>query len=76
MKGKAEKAYDQAYFDRWYRDPKARVATRAAVKRKTAMVVGIAEALLQRPVKTVLDVGCGEGTWRAPLLSWVCVVSA
>ncbi len=69
MKGKAEKAYDQAYFDRWYRDPKARVATRAAVKRKTAMVVGIAEALLQRPVKTVLDVGCGEGTWRAPLLA-------
>ncbi|MBI3567606.1 MAG: class I SAM-dependent methyltransferase [Gemmatimonadetes bacterium] len=61
------KTYDRAYFDRWYRDPKARVATRAAVERKVALVLGVAEALLQRPVRSVLDVGCGEATWRAPL---------
>jgi SAM-dependent methyltransferase len=63
------KTYDRAYFDRWYRDPKARVATRAAVERKVALVLGVAEALLQRPVRSVLDVGCGEGAWRAPLLA-------
>lgn len=61
------KQYDRAYFDRWYRDPRHRVATRADVARKAALVVGIGEALLQRPVRSVLDVGCGEGTWRAAL---------
>ncbi len=63
------KPYDRAYFDRWYRDPRVRVATRAAVERKVALVLGVAEALLLRPVRSVLDVGCGEGAWRAPLLA-------
>jgi SAM-dependent methyltransferase len=63
------KRYDRAYFDRWYRDPGARVATRAAVERKVGLVLGVAEALLQRPVRSVLDVGCGEAAWRAPLLA-------
>ena len=44
-----------------------RVATAAAVARKVHLVVSIAEALLLRRVRSVLDVGCGEGTWRAPL---------
>jgi SAM-dependent methyltransferase len=61
------KAYDRAYFDRWYRDPRLRVATGAAVERKVRLVLGIAEALLQRPVRSVLDVGCGEASWRRPL---------
>ena len=61
------KAYDRAYFDRWYRDPEHRVATRADVARKAAMVVGIAESLLQRRVRSVLDVGCGEAPWRSAL---------
>jgi SAM-dependent methyltransferase len=61
------KNYDQAYFDRWYRDPRVRVATAAAVARKVHLVVSIAEALLQRRVRSVLDIGCGEATWRAPL---------
>jgi SAM-dependent methyltransferase len=63
------KAYDRAYFDRWYRDPRQRVATRAAVGRKVRLVLGIAESLLQRTVRSVLDVGCGEATWRRPLLA-------
>ena len=63
------KTYDRAYFDRWYRDPRVRVATRAAVGRKVRLVLGIAESLLQRPVRSVLDIGCGEGTWRRPLLA-------
>lgn len=62
------KHYDRAYFDRWYRDPRVRVSTRAAVGRKVGLVLGVAELLLQRPVRSVLDVGCGEGAWRAPLL--------
>jgi SAM-dependent methyltransferase len=43
------------------------VATAAAVGRKVHLVVSVAEALLQRRIRSVLDVGCGEGTWRAPL---------
>lgn len=61
------KSYDRDYYERWYHDPTRRVITPAAVARKVRLVVGIAEALLERPVRTVLDVGCGEGAWRAHL---------
>jgi SAM-dependent methyltransferase len=61
------KEYDREYFDRWYRDPKVRVATGESVERKVHLVISVAEALLLRRVRSVLDVGCGEGTWRAPL---------
>lgn len=61
------KKYDRDYFDRWYRDPRVRVATAAVVARKVHLVVSIAEALLQRRIRSVLDVGCGEAAWRAPL---------
>lgn len=61
------KAYDRSYFDRWYRNPARRVASRAALRRKVAMAVAVTEHFLGRAVRTVLDVGCGEGAWRAPL---------
>jgi len=61
------KTYDRDYFDRWYRDPRVRVATADSVARKVHLVVAIAESLLLRRVRSVLDIGCGEGTWRAPL---------
>ena len=63
------KTYDQAYFDKWYRDPKHAVRSAAVLKRKVAMVVAQAEYYLGRPIRNVLDVGCGEGVWRAPLLA-------
>jgi SAM-dependent methyltransferase len=63
----ATKAYDRAYFDRWYRDPRQRVASNGDIQRKSHLVVSIAETLLQRPVRSALDIGCGEGNWRAAL---------
>lgn len=63
----APKQYDESYFDRWYRDPRSRMWTTSAVARKVRLAVGFAEYLLERPVRSVLDVGCGEGTWRAIL---------
>jgi len=63
----APKAYDEAYYRRWYHDPRRRVITPAAVARKVDLVVSIAEALLERPIRSVLDVGCGEAAWRAHL---------
>lgn len=61
------KQYDAAYFEQWYHDPERRVITPAAVARKVRLVLGVAEALLERPVRSVLDVGCGEGAWREHL---------
>jgi len=61
------KTYDRDYFDKWYRDPKHAVGSPAELKRKVAMVVAHAEYYLGRTLLNVLDVGCGEGTWRAPL---------
>jgi len=61
------KHYDRGYFDKWYRDPRHRVGGGATLRRKVAMVVGVAEYLLQRPLRSVLDVGCGEGRWRQVL---------
>jgi SAM-dependent methyltransferase len=61
------KIYDRTYFDKWYRDPKHAVSSPAELRRKVAMVVAQAEYYLGRPIRNVLDVGCGEATWRAPL---------
>lgn len=61
-----DKIYDQAYFQRWYRDPGS--TGRAYLARKVTLAVATAEYYLGRPVRTVLDIGCGEGTWRTQLL--------
>ena len=60
------KHYDRAYFDRWYRREGIGDAKRLA--RKVALAVAMAEYHLERPIRSVLDIGCGEGAWRAPLL--------
>lgn len=61
--------YDRKYFDRWYRDPKTRVKSGASIQRKAALALSIAEYYLERPVKSVLDAGCGEGNWLPSLRS-------
>jgi SAM-dependent methyltransferase len=62
-----EKVYDRHYFDKWYRHPRHAVGSRHELRRKVALTVAVAEYYLGRPVRNVLDVGCGEGIWRAPL---------
>lgn len=61
------KTYDREYFEQWYHDPSRRVITPAAVARKVRLALGIAEMLLERPLRRVLDIGCGEGAWREHL---------
>lgn len=56
------KRYDQAYFDKWYR--RQRVSAPVEVRRKVALAVVQAEYFLNRALRDVLDVGCGEGAWR------------
>lgn len=61
--------YDQAYFQKWYRSATHRVRTPAQVERLVRFVLGAAEYVLDRPVKSVLDVGAGEGHWQPILRS-------
>ena len=61
-----DKTYDRAYFDRWYR--RGGIGGPQRLMRKVALAVATAEYHLERPLKSVLDIGCGEGAWRVPLL--------
>ena len=60
------KRYDRSYFDRWYRGPGG-VKSRAELGRKVHLAVSAAERALDRPLRSVLDVGCGEGHWQRVL---------
>lgn len=62
------KSYDEHYFNHWYRTPGQRPGLRSLLERKVALAIAVAEYHLGHPVRSVLDVGCGEGAWRAPLL--------
>lgn len=57
------KQYDREYFDRWYRNQSTRVNSHHEVRLKVALAVASAEYFLRRPIRSVLDVGCGEGAW-------------
>ncbi len=62
-------AYDKAYFDKWYRSRQHRVRTPAQIRRIVNFTVSAAEYVLDRPIRTVLDVGAGEGHWQPILAS-------
>ncbi len=62
-------AYDKAYFDKWYRSRQHRVRSPAQIRRIVNFTVSAAEYLLDRPLRSVLDVGAGEGHWQPILRS-------
>jgi SAM-dependent methyltransferase len=57
--------FDRSYFDKWYR--REGFGSASELARRVAYAVGAAEYLLGRPVRRVLDVGCGEGSWQPVL---------
>ena len=59
--------FGQSYYDRWYRHLRHRVSTPAERARIARTIIATAEQLLERRVRNALDVGCGEGLWRAAL---------
>ena len=61
------KRYDEAYFQRWYRDPRTRVTSDRTLERKVHVALSAAEYMLGRQVRTVLDIGCGEARWYVAL---------
>jgi SAM-dependent methyltransferase len=64
---KTEKTYDRAYFQRWYHNRRTRVNTSGEVRRKVSLAAAVAEYFLRRPIRNVLDIGCGEGAWLGHL---------
>jgi SAM-dependent methyltransferase len=60
------KVYDRSYYDKWYRGP-GRVTSFHELRRKVTTVVANTEYFLRRPIKNVLDVGCGEAPWYVHL---------
>jgi SAM-dependent methyltransferase len=63
-----DKRYDREYFDRFYRRPRTRVHSPDAVTRKVRLAVSAAEFMLGREIRSVLDIGAGEGAWQPILL--------
>ncbi len=59
--------FDRRFFDKWYRGRDPRFRAGAALERHAMVAISAAEYLLERPVRRMLDVGCGEGEWRAVL---------
>lgn len=61
------KEYNSAYYHRWYRDPKTRIANRESTARKAHFALSAAEFMLGRKIESVVDIGCGEGLWYSAL---------
>jgi len=57
------KNFDEAYYQRFYVDPKTRAMGPQAFTRLGDYVCS-ALRYLEQPVKRVLDLGCGLGQWR------------
>ncbi len=58
--------FDRAYYNRYYEDPKTRVASSADCER-LARLLGAYLGYLDQPVRNVLDLGCGLGQMRPAL---------
>lgn len=56
-------SFDEAYYQKFYRDRRTRVADRKTCALLANFVFSYLE-YLRLPVERVLDVGCGTGLWR------------
>ena len=59
-------AFDQAYYQRFYYNPRTAVTSRAEMRARGRMIAACVE-YVGLPVKSILDAGCGVGMLRAPL---------
>ncbi len=62
-----DKLFDSHYFEKWYRHPEHRIGTSTDLARLVRFAISAAEYVLAHPVRTVLDVGAGEGRWLPAL---------
>jgi SAM-dependent methyltransferase len=66
MRRRSVKQYDEAYFTHWY-GRRGAVIDDGLIAQRARLALAAAEYVLESDVRSVLDVGCGEGRWRAPL---------
>jgi len=59
-------AFDKAYYDRYYGDPRTAVTSRAEMAQRARLIAAAAD-YVGLPVRSVLDAGCGMGLMRRPL---------
>jgi SAM-dependent methyltransferase len=59
--------FDQAYYQRYYFDPRTAVTTRSEMRDRAALIAATVR-YAGLPVRRILDAGCGVGLLRAPLL--------
>ena len=60
--------FDAAYYERFYLDPRTRVADATDVEIQARFLCGYLD-YLRIPVRWILDLGCGLGRLREPLLA-------
>jgi SAM-dependent methyltransferase len=60
-------AFDQAYYQRFYFNPRTAVTSRAEMTSR-ARLIGSCVHYVGLPVGSILDAGCGVGMLRTPLL--------
>ncbi len=58
--------FDEAYYRRYYEDPKTRVAAPEEFRALTKFVCAYLK-YMDLPIRRVLDIGCGMGRWKAEL---------
>ncbi len=59
--------FDEAYFERFYRDPRTRVGDENGARKQGRFIAAYLE-WLDIPVRRIVDLGCGLGRLREPLL--------
>jgi SAM-dependent methyltransferase len=60
-------AFDRAYYQRFYFNPRTAVTSRAEMTSRGRLICGCVD-YVGLPVRSILDAGCGVGLLRAPLL--------
>jgi len=59
--------FDQAYYQRYYFDPKTAVSSNREVRARATLIAAYAEHI-GLPVRRILDMGCGTGGLKGRLL--------
>lgn len=67
MRRTAQDRFDASFYRRYYLDPRTRVVTRGEMARRADLVAAFVRHG-EFPVRSILDLGCGLGLMRAPLL--------
>ena len=61
-------SFDRDYYRRYYGNPRTRVTSSAEMNRRAALVAAVLKHY-ELPIRSIVDVGCGRGLLRRPLLA-------